>query len=364
MENPIAYIDESGDVNFNDGATKTFMLTAIVVDFEDQGSIEDFFISLKDRYKIKELKSSKIGDYNKRVEIVNELLTLKIKIVSVLVYKDKLKGNWFRYKQSFYKYVQRRLHKELYGLYGKLSVHIDQYGTEEYQVSLYEYLVKSLQEELFEPSLNISSAKYNSLIQMTDFISGTLRKCMNNEFNDNDKLLDAIKSKWKTRIELPDNGHFLSPDIYEETDNFNTFILDEVKKYLEKNHEKEEPKIKILEYLYYSAIDNPNNYVYSNELIEWLNIQGYKITEEQFRNVIIASLRDDGLIIVGTRKGMKLPCSINDLMEYISFSTNLTLPILKRMKKALNILESRNIIDYEKLLIPKELRNILNHVNI
>ena len=87
------------------------------------------------------------------------------------------------------------------------------------------------------------------------------------------------------------------------------------------------------------------------------------LTEEQFRSEIISSLRQEGLIIVGSRKGLKIPTTIDDFVNYISFSSNMALPILKNLKRAITFFSAKSDdLDFNKFF-SIEIRNILKEVN-
>jgi len=364
MKEYLAYIDESGDPIFGNGASKTLFLGAIVIAKDDWLHIQKELTRIKRYNNVTELKSSRITDVEKRIKICEELSRLKIRILSIFVDKNRLTGDWFQYRATFYKFVQRLLNHEIYKLFGSVRVKIDRYGSPQYIRSLDEYLKRSLQGELFEPEIYISSAKVEEFIQVADFLSGSLRKSSEGDFGKDERIKDVLKPIWILRQSIPDEGKYVKPIQSEFSLNEITICLEEAHRYLERNAQQaDNPKLKTLEYLYHSALVDPSEYIYTAEILSWLNEFDINLSEEQFRNEVTAALRDEGLIIVGTRRGYKIPTSLHDFREYVSFSVNLALPVLKRLKKAIIFMETRaDPFDFKSLL-SDEMRHILQNVD-
>ena len=109
-------------------------------------------------------------------------------------------------------------------------------------------------------------------------------------------------------------------------------------------------------------MDEKSDWVYTNEILEWLANMEIKITQEEFRNNITAALRDEGLIIVSSRKGLKIPKTLEDFKDYVAFSTNFALPILKRLRKALVFVTEKTSSDLKNELLSEEMREIIERV--
>ena len=186
------------------------------------------------------------------------------------------------------------LSKEIHHYYKNVEVNIDRYGSEKYQDSFNKYLTKGLQEELFEPKINISSAKIEPFIQISDIISGSLRKALNNEFDDNDLIFDTLNPIWKLRKKYPnENQSYLELEL-DESEFLDCVEIAE--RYLEKEKNNSDIKYEILQYLYLSIIENRSQYIYKDEILEWLKYININVNDEQFRYEI-AKLRDENVII-------------------------------------------------------------------
>ena len=364
MSNYVAYIDESGDPIFAAGASKTLVLCAIVFEREGLPRLSEALVRIKASYNMREVKSSRVRSFDQRYDICQQLISSAPKIITIRADKDALFGDWFRYRATFYKYMQRLLNHELYSLFGSVSVTMDRYGSPQYQRSFKEYLASKLQMELFDPVLMVASAKEIDFIQASDFIAGSIRKALEGDFTEPNQLLDLVKPFWVRRLQLPDAGSHVR-DI---PDGGSGVVLDacmdEARRYLDKHSTKlNDPKVRTLEYLYYSAIDGSNDYIFTQEILEWLTTLGLRLGEEQFRNEVMAALRDDGLIIVGSRRGIKIPRTPEDIRDYISFNVSLALPVLRRLKKALEFVAVRTELTDINALLSEEMQAILNEVN-
>lgn len=367
MKEYFAFIDESGDPNFHSSASDHFFVGAVVFDKEEVENARNKLQKIKNRFDLKELKSSSVGNnFKRRKEIIADLSELKFSCLSIWVKKEELEGDWFRYKKTFYKYIQRLLHHEIYRLFRNTSVSLDQFGSEEYQQSLEEYLVKYLQKELFEPNIAVGNTENEELIQVADYFSGTLRKILKGDFLELEKseLLAHFKSVWDSNIVIPDGGKYLNTELFSNSDKYVDFFIKETKRYLESTNSKDVGKIKSLEYLFYTAILDPEAYVYRDEIITWLEKFDVSYSLEEFNQKVTAPLRKEGQVIIGTRKGLKLPTKMNDVHEYIKFSSRQAMPILKRMKKSIKIIKTNpNLPDIEPGL-DQELKNVLDVLNV
>lgn len=364
MSDYVAYIDESGDANFGEGASKTLVLCAVVIKRDCLSQLSDAIAQLKASYGMHELKSNQVRAFEQRCHICQQLISSVPWILTIRVDKAALHGDWFRFRPTFYKYVQRLLNHELFKLFGSVSVTLDRYGSSEYQQSLKEYLAKKLQGELFDPELLVAPAKDNDFIQASDFLCGSIRKALEGDFSDPQRLLDIIEPAWVTRLQLPNEGSHVKDVPVNGSSAILDACMDEAHRYLDIHAANpDDPKVRTLEYLYYSAIDGSNEYIYTHEILEWLRAFDIRLSEEQFRNEVTAALRDDGLIIVSSRRGIKIPRTPEDIKDYINFSVNLALPVLRRLKKALVFVGVRTQLTEIDDLLSDEMRSILEKVS-
>lgn len=122
--------------------------------------------------------------------------------------------------------------------------------------------------------------------------------------------------------------------------------------YLEKNKNNEDldEKIRIdfLKFLLFNLRENPNEYVYTQEILDNLNaIRVNKINHHFFRSNIVSKLRDSGLLIASSNKGYKLPVCLTDVYDFVNLSSLTIHPMIQRISKCRNqiLLATNNEID-------------------
>ena len=89
MSNCTVYIDEAGDLGYQRG-TKWFILSAVIVDKDDERSIRATMSQIKAKLNIHDIHLRKITDFNKRTYIIRELEREKFTYVNIVVDTYKL----------------------------------------------------------------------------------------------------------------------------------------------------------------------------------------------------------------------------------------------------------------------------------
>jgi arsenate reductase-like glutaredoxin family protein len=370
MDKILAFIDETGDPRFNDGASLYLEYSAVLIESNNETDIVLSLNSIKEKLNLPEFKSSRIRTEKRRIQILNEIKDIDFKFINLVIDKSQVYGDWKNFPAVFYKYTQNILNSELHRLYTDRAVTIDKFGDENYQNSLKRYLNNNLQLTLFENTINIGSAKDNVLIQLADFIAGTHRKLNNDDF-DNAKLISELLGGKELHIlKWPDNfQRFIIESIGNEKDRqIAEIAISYAEKYISENKKSSNnsDRLMILEYLLFQVkfIDY-KRYIYSNELIDWLSQNGIKYKEEEFRKEIIGNLRDDGVVIAGSRKGLKIPITESELSDYLNYTSARYLTIIKRFKETYKTLNGMSlgkidIFDSNEFKIHKEFFKILD----
>lgn len=83
------YIDEAGDLGINTG-TKWFVLSAVIVDNEDEQNIRARLSQIKSRLNVNEIHIRKIKEFNRRAYIVNQLRDEKFTYINIIADTRKL----------------------------------------------------------------------------------------------------------------------------------------------------------------------------------------------------------------------------------------------------------------------------------
>ncbi|STC96923.1 DUF3800 domain-containing protein [Elizabethkingia anophelis] len=345
MKQVIAFADEFGNNSFKFSTESShFIIASVIVNYEDL----DEFYSEVEKIRIKyfqkgEIKSSKVKDNHKRrLLILNELIKLKFNIYSVVVDKIKLYGEGFKYKKSFYKYLNGILYKELYKTFPKLELKVDEHGGNEFMLEFKEYVKQNHIRTLFEGSEFFVNQSDKELgVQVADFIAGTLGYIFdehkNNEYSY--QFLEVISNK------IISINHF--PKVYKlneynesEVDEFyNQAITDlslrSIFDYLDtvsSDSQQKQDSINFLKVLVrYHESNHYKNYTTAQEFIEHLNVnRENKLSKEQFVNMV-GSLRDKGILIGSSREGYKIPTNHKEIKKYVQHGNSIILPLLRRI---------------------------------
>lgn len=347
-----AFTDESGNHGFDfdqDGVSTYFIVTAVLITEARLNAVENEVEAIRKKYfQTGEMKSLLVGkNHARRLEILNELMNIDFKIFSVVVDKQKIfNDSGLMYQESFYKFVNNLVHKELRYAFKKLVVRADEIGGNEYMKSFSNY-VKANEDipNLFgEREFYFEDSKNNVLIQLAGLISGTLSLVY-----EKDKKEDApnyLKILDKKIIRIEHFPKIITEYIVEKSaisDEYNNEIsnicLRHIQGFLSKYEkaidEDRMNQVIVLKYLCSKFLsNNTGKYIPTTELISNLKYRtGKAVSMQYFRTRIIAKLRDEGVIIASSSKGYKIPAKENELYDFINHGTTIIMPMLARLKK-------------------------------
>ena len=89
----------------------------------------------------------------------------------------------------------------------------------------------------------------------------------------------------------------------------------------------------------------------------------HPITEQYFRTKVVGKVRDSGVLIAsnssGERKGYMLPSSADDLYKFIKHSNSIIMPMLKRIKRAKDIMSLATYNELDLLTAYPKLQKII-----
>lgn len=359
----LAYIDETGSFGFDfstEGASKYYILTAIVVDADKMAKLHTDFEEIKKNNGLAntELKSSNVKE-GRRDRIMSQLIPLEFNIVLFIADKQKFYEDspLTKYKPVFIKNMDNRIYSMLYGAYPKLGIMMDQVGWPEFQESFKKYVEeRRRQTNLFNQyDFDFVDSKDEILIQMADFIGGTIMKQICGESSKN--YMEMLKGKITAIQQFPSEyGPFwgnANPEDYKYDETIYTLAVNKARDYIESNKDdKSDAKkvqIAVLRYLlFYVTCVNSTQYVYSDELIR--NAQNFvnrKVTKDFLFRQVIAPLRDSGVILASCVHGYKIPISVKDILTYMNQTTSIVGPMIQRMGKCRQLIKegTSNAVD-------------------
>ncbi|KAA5538326.1 DUF3800 domain-containing protein [Paenimyroides baculatum] len=342
MKQVIAFADEFGNNSFRFNTESThFIIAAIIVNYEDLPEFYENIENIRKKYfQTGEIKSSKIkGNYKRRELILKDIVKLKFNIYSVVVDKTKLFGEGFKFKKSFYKYLNGILYKELFKTFPKLELKVDEHGGNDFMLEFKNYVQQNHISTLFEGSEFLVNKSHNELgVQVADLIAGTLGYIFDeHKKSEYSETFMNIISKRLISI-----NQFPKPYLIQEytiDDNFNQTITDlslrSIFDYLDTiliDNQQKQDSVNFLKLLVrYHESNHFKNYTTAQEFINHLNVnRETNISKEQFVNMI-GNLRDKGILIGSSREGYKIPANYLEVKKYVQHGNSIIMPLLRRI---------------------------------
>ena len=359
MERVYAFTDESGAFGWdldNPTVSTHFLISAIIVEEsklnEVRQGVEDIAIKY---FSGGEIKSSNIGKkVDRRKMVLSETLKLPYSIFALAIDKRLLIDYpGLKYKQSFYKFMNNIVHKELRGQFEKLTIVADEIGGSDYMKSFSSYVKarEDVRTLLGEADFQFENSKNDRVIQLADLISGSLAKEYDNHLCDGVQYHKILEKKI-TRIEMYPktiknyvlNESAIAKDYDKE---IAQLCYKKAVDFIETNENSKSEEVKaqliILKYLLFRFMNNDvRSYIPTNELKRQLEHTSFAgISTQTFRVKIIGALRDSGVIISGSssKKGYKIPAKEAELFDFINHGTTIIMPMLARLKKCRDIVK-------------------------
>jgi hypothetical protein len=346
----IAFIDETGDAHFGSGASKWFVLSAIVLEEGEEQSVRAEVEEIRRRnFQTGPIRSQYIADnHGRREGILKEFRGISFKTFVLIIDKSRLQAEWIKYTGSFYKFVHGLLQKDLFRIFPEIKVLVDRYGDKKYQESFAKYIEENHIPNLFDQAqIDVGSSKSDVLIQCADLFGGSLVKTIQDPsvLEKHPGIKDALMEKQLSVKTWPeDYKKYVLADILERYDEQDKLIANLstnlAQVFIDENKGKQDSlvalRVKLLEFLLFNArFVDESEYITTSELLSYLNrFNVYEISEENFRSDIIGKIRDDQVIIASSRKGLKLPTRYSEILDYLNTQSQQVFPMLARMKTA------------------------------
>jgi Protein of unknown function (DUF3800) len=382
-----AFIDESGDYSFdfeNNDVSTHFIIVAILAKKSNKELLEQEVEKVRQKYfQTEEMQSDKIDNPHLRIQLLNELKDLPFNIYAYVVDKRKIReDSGITFEKTFIKFMNRLVYDDLNRTFDQLDLVLVEQGTKEFMTEFKNYITEKSVPDLFNYStFGFNHSKSEILLQLANLIAGTIAKGYDQtQYSEHYPLFNKIIKKKIIAINLwPQNyKNYLYDYISRNQDSqFDEVIFKQsvnlTLQYLGKNKNSEDLdekiRIDLLKFLLFNLRENPNEYVYTQEILDNLNaIRVNKINHHYFRSNIVSKLRDSGLLIASSNKGYKLPVCLTDLYDFVNLSSLTIHPMIQRISKCRNqillatnneidILENneyeylKNIIEMEKLTV-------------
>lgn len=380
MKKVIAFADEFGNNSFDfDTQGSHFIIASVIMNEDELNEIQQQLEEIRKKFfQTGEIKSSKIkNNHNRRILILRELKNINFSVYAVVIDKRKLYGEGFKYKQSFYKYLNGILYKELYRTFPQLELKVDEHGGNDFMRSFKKYVEKNHIRNLFAGSDFHIHKSHNDLgVQLADMMAGTLgyifdelkKSDKSNDFAEliNDKLisLNQFPKEYNTK-------DFNEKDTFSEYDEtIATLSLNRAFDFIDKttgNNQDNRDRINFLKLLLlYHQSNHPRKYTTSAEFVKHLSVNRDKsLSKEQFSSNIIGHLRDKGVLIASSRDGYKIPTSASDMKKFINHGKSIVLPVLRRIEECRNAILLATTNRYDILDDPdyRKLKDIIDNIH-
>lgn len=374
----IAFIDEFGTNSFEfekQDVSTHFIITCILINKSKAESTIKFLENIrKNNFQQSEIKSSNVGnDDKRRLKILSQIVAIDFQILALVIDKRKLEGEGFGYKPSFYKFLIGLVYSDLYKVFSDVDVVMDEHGTERFMNGFITYIRKSHPPDLFNEvnEIKFENSKSNVLIQLADFISGTLARVYDETKMSplGDNFLQVLRRKIGAIKFFPKSYDRFTYD-YSELDKKIDPQIDELSlrssdafiiKFEDSLDSVRKLQVRTLKLLrLYRQTIGTSRYITTHELLEHLNYGRIDIISEYyFRTNIIAKLRDNDVIIASSKNGYKLPVSLADLYDFLNHGCTVVIPMVNRMRKCVEMIKLNTGIDITEKDNYKELRKIL-----
>lgn len=380
MKRVIAYADEFGTNSFNfEEQTSHFIVASVIMNIDELDFINENLERIRVKFFQKgEMKSQKVkANHQRRKLLLSELNNINYSIYAVIVDKRLLFGDGFKYKQSFYKYLNGILYKELYKTFPELELIVDEHGENDFMINFKKYVEKNHIRTLFSGSnFNIKKSNNELGIQLADIIAGTLGYIYDEtKKGEHSEYFQRLLSNKITSINIFPRKYELTnfEDDKYSTSEYDIVIanlsLRRIFDYIDITRGdtlQNRDSINFLKVLVrYHEANHPRKYTTANEFIRHLNVnRDNQMGKEHFVN-LIGHLRDKGLLIASSRGGYKIPTNLLEIKQYIRHGNSIIIPLIRRIeecRKALK-LATKNELDILDDNEFKRLKDLIENMN-
>lgn len=196
----LVFVDESGDTGLKveKGSSRFFVVALVSFEENDEAVACDQGIELLKRELMKslnfEFKFSKLRK-DQRIKFFEAVLPYSFFYFAVIINKnpEKLYGDGFKIKESFYKYTCGLVFESAKPYLKNATVIIDGSGSREFKKQLTIYLRKKIGDSIIK-KVKIQSSHSNNLIQLADMTAGAIYRSFTNK-GDKSIYREMISSK-------------------------------------------------------------------------------------------------------------------------------------------------------------------------
>jgi len=174
----LVFIDESGDTGLKvkKGSSRYFVVALVTFEDNEEAIGCDQRIQLLKRElrlpKVFEFKFRKLRK-DQRIKFLEAVLPYSFFYFGIVINKERLYGEGFKIKESFYKYTCSLVFENAKPYLKDAIVIIDGTGSREFKRELKTYLRKKVGTSIIK-KVKIQPSHRNNLIQLADMIAGSI----------------------------------------------------------------------------------------------------------------------------------------------------------------------------------------------
>ena len=353
-----AFIDEFGEPNLDiekSGVGQYFILAAVVVDGSRLDAVRVAAGEIRQRYFQKgRMKSKGIGkNVGRRLSLLRALAELEVLTYFLVVDKASLwKDSGLIYRGSFTKFFHKQVYSALFHSHDNMLVLADPFGGDEFQLGFKKYVeaqtVPKMNLNLFRQSVFEWGDKDDPVLQIADILAGSLGHVLEDgkqelslkQFEETVDKKRVIYEWWPPYKQQLTSGLDLGRDPHDQR--VKEFCFQQAVTFLDKNGAETDDDVKcqvaaLKILLEQQRIATGAGFIHKDELAERVRgmLPDVMVKEGRwFQRYVIASLRDDGVIITSNSQGYKLPTCVGDVRTYVRDVRGRVEPMLGRLKTA------------------------------
>lgn len=276
--------------------------------------------------------------FERRLKILKELNKLNFSIDVLVIDKSKILSDGLNYKRSFYKFFQSTFARKHFDRYDECLITAEKVGEGDFVLELQDFIRKRAFElDLFTPIREFKlSGKEEKLLQIVDFISNCIGKifCTSHFHERSAEIWDIISARTSVSyfpfIAEPKFKHNISNlKVDSEIWKISTETIEQYKD----KHQDNSDKLRTLLFLHTQSYVQPERFVPTYEILDYLSRFINDINEERIRR-IIRDLRYDGLFIVSQsgKGGYKVATCYADISDNITHFMRYIIPMLEKLR--------------------------------
>lgn len=196
----LVFIDESGDtgLKIDKGSSRYFVIALVSFEENDEALACDQRIGLlKRELKLPEEFEFKFSKLRKdqRIKFFEAVMPYSFFYFGIVINKDpdKLYGDGFKIKESFYKYACSLVFENAKPYLKDASIIIDGSGSRQFKKEFKTYLRRKIGTSIIK-KVKIQSSHANNLIQLADMVAGAIHRSLTKK-DDKDVYRKIISSK-------------------------------------------------------------------------------------------------------------------------------------------------------------------------